>query len=368
MKIAFDYQIFSLQSYGGISRYFVRLAKYLLSENQEIKIFSPLHRNNYLEDIPRTSVSGNYLSFYPSKTGPLIKIYNEIVSGIEMTRWKPSVVHETYYSKARYFQIDKPKVITVYDMIHELFGDEFGKINEVAQIKRSAIDRADRVICISENTKSDLIRLLGTPENKISVVHLGFDHFDNQHYSRTGAKDHNNKPFLLYVGKRDGYKNFAALLRAVGSSKKLKKDFEIIAFGGGCFTQDEIAMIHSLGFSEFQVRQIGGNDDMLGHLYLCAKAFIYPSLYEGFGIPPLEAMAHNCPVISSNTSSMPEVIGEAGKYFNPEDVDDMRSAIEEVVYSEDEIDFLKRAGTLRLKNYSWDKCAKETLQIYRSLI
>ena len=106
---------------------------------------------------------------------------------------------------------------------------------------------------------------------------------------------------------------------------------------------------------------------MLGKLYDSARAFVYPSVYEGFGIPPLEAMAHSCPVISSNTSSMPEVIGGAAEYFDPLDIDDMKYAIEKVVYSESRIEILKALGERRLMSFSWDKCSQETLGVYRLL-
>ena len=130
----------------------------------------------------------------------------------------------------------------------------------------------------------------------------------------------------------------------------------------------ELSEIHALGFSDGQVIHKSGNDDLLGSLYGSAKAFIYPSFYEGFGIPPLEAMAHRCPVISSKTSSMPEVIGIAGEYFNPAEPDDLRRAIEDVVYSDTRIKLLRQFGTERLAFFSWTKCSRETLDIYKKLI
>ncbi len=201
-------------------------------------------------------------------------------------------------------------------MIHELFPNEFSVTDNTAATKRIAIARADHVICISENTKLDLMRLHGTPASKISVVYLGFDQFVTDEDKLPPAV-FAGKPFLLYVGQRGGYKNFTGLLKAVASSDRLLSDFDIIAFGGPKFSDSERNLVSSVGFAENQVRQISGDDDLLGGFYGSAKAFIYPSLYEGFGIPPLEAMAHQCPVISSNTSSMPEVIGSAGEYFDP---------------------------------------------------
>ena len=116
----------------------------------------------------------------------------------------------------------------------------------------------------------------------------------------------------------------------------------------------------------YHFRGVGGAE--LNTIYNNAFCLLYPSSYEGFGIPPLEAMAHRCPVISSNTSSMPEVIGAAAEYFNPLDIDDMKYAIEKVVYSESRIEILIALGEKRLLSFSWEKCSQETLDVYSSLV
>ena len=147
--------------------------------------------------------------------------------------------------------------------------------------------------------------------------------------------DVSSKPYLLYVGKRDGYKNFSGLIKAVASSSLLMRDFDVITVGAK-FSKAEKNLISSLGFAHNQVKRISYVTDMqLAQFYSNAAAFIYPSLYEGFGLPPLEAMSAGCPVVCSNTSSMPEVVRNAGVYFNPLDIEEMRNAIEKVVFSED---------------------------------
>ena len=177
MRIAFDYQAFVRQSYGGISRYFTCLATGLLELNQEVQIFAPLHRNNYLSVLPRHVVNGRQLNRYPAYTAWLILAYNDLVANSAITKWTPDLVHETFYSMRRSTSRQCPTVITAYDMIPELFPDECSIADNAGQIKRIAIERADHVICISENTKSDLMRLYGTSPDKLSVVHLGFDQF-----------------------------------------------------------------------------------------------------------------------------------------------------------------------------------------------
>ncbi len=364
MKVAFDHQIFCLQSYGGISRYFSRIAEQMAAEGNEVGVFSPLHRNYYLKDLPGGLVHGRRVESYPPRTTRLALIYNHLLGQREMRNWQPQVAHETYFSRFSAVPKGCPVVLTVYDMIHELFPENFSPRDKTAELKRRAVDRADHVICISQSTRQDLIRLFGVPESKLSVVHLGFEQFKPV-AEKTEFKS--PKPYLLYVGSRHGYKNFSGLLRAVASSARLKSDFDIVAFGGGGFSEGELAQIQQLGLSFDQVRQVGGDDDVLGRLYEGAKAFIYPSFYEGFGLPPLEAMAHSCPVISSGTSSMPEVIGNAGVLFDPESSDEMAQAIERVVYSDSEITRLVTLGHERLNHFSWQRCTEETLSIYRSL-
>jgi glycosyltransferase involved in cell wall biosynthesis len=367
MRIAYDYQTFVLQSYGGISRYFTCLAQGLLELEQQVKIFAPLHRNSYVAALPVGIVEGHGVAKFPPKSTRILSVYNRLLAGQRIARWQPKIVHETYYSRFGSARNDCQTVITVYDMIHELFSEEFSSLDNTRTLKKIAIERADHVICISENTKRDLMRFHGTPENKITVIPLGFDEFkDEKNLSSTVPV--NKKPFLLYVGSRVGYKNFSSFLEAIASSKRLLRDFDVVAFGGGKFLKAELTSIQSLGFIGDQVQQVNGNDAVLGQYYCAARAFIYPSLYEGFGIPPLEAMAHRCPVISSNTSSIPEVVGTAAEFFNPSSIEDMCRAIESVVYSDSRIDDLRKTGSSRLATFSWSKCSQATLKVYQSLI
>ena len=367
MRIALDYQTFILQTYGGISRYFVSLAKEYLSDGEQVRIFAPLHINAYLQTLPSECIQGKHLNRYPQKSLRFFTLYNRLASRGTIEQWKPNILHETYYAAKGTTSKKCPSVITVYDMIHELFPKEFPQRNKIAKIKKIAIERADHVICISENTKKDLMYLHDIPEDKISVVLLGFDQFAERAFAKANQSS-NSKPFLLYVGSRGGYKIFSGFIRAVAASAMLKSDFDVLAFGGGKFDFAETTLIDKLGFSPNQIKQTNGDDSLLGSYYATASAFIYPSLYEGFGIPPLEAMAHGCPVVSSNTSSMPEVIGQAGEYFNPANIDEMRHAIELVVYSESRIAKLKELGTAHLSNFSWSKCADQTRAVYRTLL
>ena len=140
-----------------------------------------------------------------------------------------------------------------------------------------------------------------------------------------------------------------------------------VFFGGGNFTKEEKEFFKKFNFSDDQILSLHGNDKVLAKLYENASALIYPSIYEGFGLPILEAMNHNCPVISSNTSSMKEVGGNAVEYFNPHETESLLQAFKNVLYSESRRKELVKLGIERIKTFSWNKCAKETLKVYGRL-
>jgi glycosyltransferase involved in cell wall biosynthesis len=281
-----------------------------------------------------------------------------------MRRFAPDIVHETYYSHTRTAPSSSKVVLTVFDMIHERFPAYFSSWDPLQREKVAAVQRADHVICISEHTRRDLVQLLGVEEAKTSVVHLGF--------SLTGAGEQlaevPPRPYLLYVGARGGYKNFEGLLKAYSRSHALCRDFDLVAFGGGVLTPQERALIVELGLDTSKVRQMGGPDSVLAGLYRSAALFVYPSLYEGFGIPPLEAMSFNCPVACSNTSSIPEVVGDAASFFDPESTDSMVAAIESVLNHDKVRKELIAKGQQRILQFSWEKCAVQTQNVYRSIL
>lgn len=369
MKIVFEHQIFTQQSYGGISRYFVRLAQGLLALGHQVDVVAPIHRNRYLKDLPVARVHGMQLERFPPKTGRLFMLANDQFSKLKMRNMGADLLHETYYSAKPVRASVEGRVITVYDMIHEKFASDFPARDTTSKQKRLSVDRADHVICISHSTKNDLCALFDIPEHKVSVVHLGFEKFNQRSdasYVLTAGKA--VRPFLLYVGSRGGYKNFDRMLRAVAARTALKNTFDVLAFGGGAFNATEQALITTLGFAPQAVRQVGGDDTVLGSLYAQASAFVYPSVYEGFGLPPLEAMAHDCPVVTSNSSSMPEVVGNAGAYFDPLDIESQAEAICSVVFDEQRCGVLIALGRKRLPLFSWGRCALETQSVYQKVL
>ena len=204
-------------------------------------------------------------------------------------------------------------------------------------------------------------------EDRISVIYLGVDNriCDCRVIRETSM--HERRPFVLYVGERAGYKNFTKFVQGFSLSDTLMSDFDIVAFGGGHFTSKEYCLFASLGINKDQIYQVSGSDDLLSEYFRSASAFIYPSLYEGFGLPPLEAMSNGCPVVASNTSSIPEVIGPAAKYFDPNNVEDICDAMEQVLFKSDVSKYLVEEGFNRVKSFNWVKCAEATVDVYKML-
>jgi len=366
VKILYDYQAFSRQFYGGVSRYFVEIAKRLsVAENTELQIFAPLYINHYLQELGPGVVSGRQLSNVPKAAGKLLNIYNRAATRYRAASYKPDILHETYFSKHSVpLQNSQARVVTVYDMIHERYPEYFSTWDKTAKNKGLAIERADHVICISENTRRDLLDMIDVKGEKVSVVHLGFD---SQQSSETPAERLIDEPYLLYVGIRSGYKNFRRLLEGYAGSRALRENYRLVCFGGGDFSRTEIQEFKNLKLPTNRLIWMGGSDSVLMRLYGHATAFVYPSLYEGFGIPPLEAMAHRCPVVCSSGSSISEVVGDAGEFFDPLDSAAIAHAVENVAGSQSRVAELRALGRQRIKHFTWEQCANGTHAVYSSL-
>lgn len=360
LSVTFDHQIFAQQAYGGISRYFAAIAGLLPEHGVEPRFPFPFHINRHAGHLPRRILPGVRIpaSRLPSAAARLVDSLAVRVA----TRAVPAdVFHETYYSDQRRSPRGMPVALTVYDMIHELFPNPSVE-DPTASLKRSAVARADRILCISECTKRDLIALYPEVEPKCAVTLLGFD-------SRplSQAPRPLERPYLLFVGLRGGYKNFAGLIEALASAPALVRNFDLVCIGGGAFTNAEEAAINAIRAMGGRVSQVNATDEQLPAWYRHAEAFIYPSLYEGFGIPPLEAMAQDCPVVCFKVASVPEVCGDAARYASDTTPEALASAIEAVIGDAEEAGALRRRGSEQLGRFSWDRCAAQTAAIYRSM-
>jgi len=361
MKILFDYSIFFHQKYGGISRYFLNLQEQFLKNNNEIKVFAPIHQNILLKKNVIKNPFNLYLDKYPLYTRSILKKFNHYASKMFYNFYKPEIIHNTFFEKNITNKFKK--VITVHDLIHEIYYDDYDNKKDYRP-KQEALANVDQIICVSNKTKEDLIDIYKIDEKKINVIYHGVQKFHRIQEPNLGS----NKPFLLYVGSRSKYKNFNNLVKAFSLSNKLQNDFDIICCGGGKFSELEKKNIlnHKIHFSK--IKQIDVNDDQLHYFYKNASTLIYPSLYEGFGMPTLEAMSLGCPVISSNHSAIIEAVGDAAKLFNPNEPEEITSCIEEIVYSKESTkDFIQK-GFDRSKFFTWRKCAEETMNIYKKLL
>jgi len=320
---------------------------------------------------------------------------NNVCSPLLIKRYDPDIVHGTYYLAGNNLPAATPYVITVFDMIHERYPGRMATGEEIIPMeKKKCMQRADQVICISEHTRQDVIELAGIPVEKTTVIPLGCSF----PLSKASVRDKSawldrifkpqpqpamkiietshasglfpdqpfpTCPYLLYVGTRGKIKNFRSLLRAIAQSDRLTAELCLVCFGGGAFNSEELHLIQDLRLKPDQMIQVSGGDRVLENLYSHAMAMIYPSLYEGFGLPVLEAMACDCPVLCSNTSSMPEVAGQAALFFNPCSIDELTARMEEIVYSPSTRERLVRAGRERVSHFSWNRCANETVKVYK---
>ena len=361
IKVAFDHQIFAIQRHGGISRYFSRLLDFLPGQQVTARALAPLHVNSYIDAETPRRVWGRRLP-----DGRIARRIARDVDGVLQRPltylFTPDIVHETYYASKRTAPRRCRVALTVYDMIHELFPDLFPNDDTVVR-KADAIGRADHIFCISQNTRDDLIRFFPEAADRTSVTLLGFDNAPDLPNTSTRAM---TRPYILFVGGRHGYKNFSALLEAYAGSPALRGGFDLLCIGGGPLLPPETEAIGKAGL-QASVRHETVDDATLHRRYRDAALFVYPSLYEGFGIPPLEAMSADCPVVAMNASSIPEVCGDAAEYAVPGDPTSLLKAMENVIGDERRANELRAAGRARLACFSWQRCAEQTARCYRAL-
>lgn len=369
MRILYDHQIFLAQPFGGISRYFAELIRSLSFDPEcRIDVSAFCVSNEYLNALFSFSWLKGHLrkNIFARKLSSLL---NQTCATLAVRSGQFDIFHPTYYNP--YFLASlksRPFVVTIYDMTHELFPECFAVGDPTSERKRLLVERAAHVIAISHNTKKDLVRLFGVAPEKVTVTHLsgGFSSdFCSEPDSQWAFLS--NERYLLFVGKREGYKNFNGFISAIVPLLTEDRSLKVFCVGGTDFTPKEQALIKGLGISD-QVRSFMANDMDLMHFYRWAVAFVFPSFYEGFGIPVLEAFSCECPVIISNSSSLPEVGGDAAVYFDPHNKVSIFNAVRRVVSDSALRLELKKKILAHASMFSWQKTAEETKQIYRKVL
>ena len=379
IKVLYDEGGF-LMPHGGVSRYFVEMIKRLPDDIkpklamestsnvylQQSPFNLPPHKQTVHDFIAKTlhghsfrGVSHVYkmLAQLMPRRFPSGELANERIFMSELKKGDFEILHLTgphpVNNNWKSVVGRKPIVATVHDLIPEIVcGD-----TRVRKSRERLLKDATHIIAVSGNTKNDIMRLYGTPESKITVIYHGYLPVDV-----SGIKPfQSDKPYLLYVGKRDGYKRFDFFVHAVAP---LLRSGDLRLFCTGTpFTENEQCILVKLGISDRVVQRFVTDEEMMA-LFAGAVAFVYPSEYEGFGIPILDAFSLGCPVVLSECSCFPEVAGNAALYFKKNDEDSLRLCIDTLLRDEG-VRFRKiRLGLERVKLFSWDKCANETANIY----
>lgn len=282
--------------------------------------------------------------------------------------WKKTnfdLIIPTYYNPYFLeFIDDTPFVLTVYDMIHELMPQYFiGDPWNVTVNKKILLEKATKIIAVSKNTKKDIIKVYPhIDESKIEVIYHGNSIQVNENVAADLPDN-----YILFVGSRDHYKNFYFLVESIRDLLLKDATLKLICAGGGEFKKEEIDFLKNIGVQE-KVQQKYFEEEQLGLFYKNARCFVFPSAYEGFGIPVLESMACGCPIVLSNSSSFPEVAGEAGIYFDLSSKEDLLNKIVLVITDEKFRNEYILKGINQAKKFNWEIAASQCLELYKKAI
>lgn len=335
--IIYDGIIFSLQRAGGISVLFEEIFNRLALDGIDHKIL----RYGLQADKRTANLKRRMLERYRDVVSPMCG----------------NVFHSTYYRLPSGIRNNTAVITTVHDYTYERFiGGVKAKVHSWQ--KNRAINNSDIVICVSESTKQDAMEYSRVSEDKIAVIYNGV----SSEYQPLEISPSNNVCFVLFVGARPGYKNFEAAVKAVSPHK----DIKLVCVGGGAFIKGELEMLERYLPSRYSHAGFVTNAE-LNVYYNKALCLIYPSVYEGFGIPILEAMSAGCPVIAVNVSSIPEVAGDAALLVESGSQDELDAAISSLIFSSKREELIVK-GLLQAKKFSWDATYTKTLELYEDVL
>ena len=360
--------------YAGITTYTLNLVKELLKIDKK-NDYKLIHHTKSSSEIYK---NGREILF-PLPPVPYYKktIWKNFLLPRRLKKINLDIIHDPTaiapFPKNALFK----KIVTILDITPYLFPETHPFLTKWQfrrAIKRIRAD-IDLIITISQNTKNDLIKYFGVSPVKIKVVYLGVSKKyriipDEDLLERVRQKYNLPKKFILCVGTLEPRKNISTLIRIfhflrTSQNERFQQEHLIIAGKRGWKYDGIFETVTQLGLEKFVHFTDFVDQKDLPNLYNLAEVFVYPSLYEGFGLPPLEAMACGCPIITSNSSSLPEVAGDAAIMINPQNVNAFAGAIKRVLTDENLRKEMIEKGLKQAKKFSWEKCAKETLKVYR---
>ncbi len=366
MKILYDHQIFVAQKFGGISRYFNELMK---TDDTKVnfEIIDPaLFTVDTKNEIYRNDLLSRGFRYAKKQAGFLQKqnfmpmFPQEAIDKFSNNNF--DVFHPTYYDPYFLKICNKPFVLTVYDMIHEIYKEYFPSNDPISHNKKLLCENANHIIAISEKTKEDLIAIFKVPKEKITTIYLA-SNFD-QTIPKKPANVDGIENYILFVGNRGVYKNFYLPIIALSEMLRNDKTLNILC-SGNAFSEDELQFFKDYQIEKQMHHVYLNGDNELAWAYSNALFFIFPSLYEGFGFPILEAFACNCPVISSTGGSLPEVAGDAALYFEPKNYVQIVNAANDILSDSNLRSLLINKGQMQLKQFSWEECRRKTFEVYK---
>ena len=379
MKILYDHQAFAMQKYGGVSRCFVELYK-----NMPLEIDASISLcksdNVYVKEIMEVRPKDTWIDHFLNNHNFKGKWHVQtVLNQYRERRTDENVRHSVALLKQGDYDIfhptffddyflpylkGKPFVLTIHDMTPELYPQYFGKDNPQIEMKRKLAPIANAIIAVSENTKQDVIRILGIPNDKIHVVYHGCSFPPAENEASPFPF-----PYLLFVGGRGWFKNFVPFVKSVAPVLKKHKDLKVICTSKP-FTPEETQLFIEHGILEQFIHKWAGTDLELSTLYHHAECFVFPSDYEGFGIPILEAYKSNCPVLLNRASCFPEIAGDAAIFFhNDPDGKDLTEKLETMLsMNTKERNVLIAKQQSQLKRFSWEESARKLTHIYESLL
>jgi len=365
MEVVIDGYIYQVQKMRGISRIFNEVLPLIceLDESISLKVILHARKSDLSEQVGQIIIPK--LDKYLLPHGLWSDLYpflNNLLVNQKVKNTRDTIFHSTYYRSLAGW--GGKQIFSVYDLIYEKYPEAFNDARDVIHLKSQAFKRADHLICISNATKQDLIHHYNIPEEKISISHLGYGgQFRPVKSSHIDFRM--DKPFILYVGGRAKYKGFSDLITAY-SQWILRHDLKLVVVGNE-WTKQEAELLSKMGI-QHQVLLLGRIDDQqLCDLYNQARAFVYPSHHEGFGLPLLEAMACACPVIASCIPSTCEVAGNIPFYFEVAKPESLIAALDVCIEKNRRDTEQVKMGLLWVKQYSWQKTAQAMIDVYHAV-